>query len=83
MNVHPWARVAMALASRPVLWPTAVRAGVLLVPAGWWRRPPFLPVPDARYLRFRMITAYGGDGTTPPTPDDVVTWLSWLRRFPH
>ena len=28
-------------------------------PRGWWRRPPFLPVPTARYLAFRLETAYG------------------------
>jgi hypothetical protein len=70
------------VAARPDLWLTAARAGAALVPARWWRRPPFLPVPDPGYVRFRSITAYGGDGTTPPRPDDVVTWLTWLRRFP-
>ena len=32
-------------------------------------RPPFLPLPDAAYWRFRMQTAYGDDGgpAEPPT----------------
>ena len=71
-----------ALVRRPDLWPTAIGAGRTLVPAGWWRRRPFLPVPDQRYLRFRLVTAYGGEPTGAPTADDVITWLSWRRRFP-
>jgi hypothetical protein len=72
-----------ALARRPALWPTALRAARSMTPAGWWRRPPFLPLPDRDYLRFRLVTAYGGDGSRPPHPDDVVTWLTWLRSFPR
>ena len=33
---------------------------------GWWRRPPFLPLPAPDYLRFRMETAYGGAGDQQP-----------------
>jgi len=47
---------------------------------GWWRRRPFLPVPDASLMRFRMITAYGGDGSGVPEPDDLVAWLEWCRH---
>jgi hypothetical protein len=78
-----WLRVGRAVAARPDLWPTAIRAGRTLTPTGWWRRPPFLPLPDRHYLRFRLVTAYGGSGDVPPDPDDVVTWLSWLRSFPR
>lgn len=76
-------RVAAAVAVRPRLWPAAARAAGTLAPSGWWRRPPFLPLPDRSYLRFRLVTAYGGDGTTSPDPHDVVTWLTWLRSFPR
>ena len=71
-----------AVLRRPDLWPTALRAGRDLVPAGWWQRRPFLPLPDRRYLAFRLVTAYGGEPTGAPSPDDVVTWLEWRRRFP-
>lgn len=74
--------VVAALARRPGLWPTAIRAGRTLVPPSWWRRRPFLPLPDRRWLHFRLETAYGGDGDQPLDPDDVVTWLSWQQRFP-
>ncbi|MFM7068841.1 MAG: hypothetical protein ACKOYM_05200 [Actinomycetes bacterium] len=77
-----WPVVAATL-SRPSLWGTAVRQSVHLAPRGWWRRPPFLPVPDAGYLHFRMVTAYGGDGSTPPTAEDVVAYLRWCKAWPE
>lgn len=75
-----WLEVVSALLRRPRLWTTA--AAVLLRTARprWWTSAPFLPLPDAAYLRFRMETQYGGDGTTLPAPDDVVTFLGWCRR---
>ena len=30
-----------------------------VVPAGWYRRFPFLPVPPRKYLKWRFQTAYG------------------------
>ena len=74
--------VAAAVARRPDLWLTAARQVRVLAPAGWWRRPPFLPLPDPTYLRFRMVTAYGGDGAGPLRPHDVVTYLHWCRAWP-
>jgi len=68
----------MALARRPALWGTALRQTVRLARPGWWRRRPFLPLPDAGYLRFRMITAYGEPDRV-PAPDDVLTYLRWCR----
>ena len=44
----------------------------------WWRRAPFLPIPDADYLRFRLETQYGTGGA--PDPDDVVVYLRWCRE---
>jgi len=75
----PWA-VVMAIAGRPALWPAAVSAVVRIARPGWWRRRPFLPVPDEAYWRFRMGTAYGGAGTVRPAADDVVGYLRWYRR---
>ena len=76
------ARVAGAIARRPRLWPTAVRQWRRTTPRGWWRQRPFLPVPRGDYLRFRMVTAYGGDGTHPPEPHDLVAYLEWCRAWP-
>ena len=74
---------AVAVAPHPGLWGTALRQGRRLTPRGWWRRPPFLPVPTATYLRFRLETAYGGTGDQPPAADDLVTYLRWCRAFPR
>lgn len=73
---------AGAVIARPHLWTTAVRQMVRLTPRGWWHRFPFLPVPDADYLRFRLITAYGGDGRGAPRAEDLVTYLEWCRAWP-
>ena len=72
----------LAVVRRPDLWCTTLRQIGVLARPGWWRRPPFLPLPDRQYLRFRMITAYGGDGTATPEPSDVIAYLEWCRAYP-
>jgi hypothetical protein len=69
-----------AVLRRPRLWPAGARAFVTHVPGGWYRRSPFLPVPDRAWIRFRLQTAYG-DPTHAPEPDDVVMWLEWSRGW--
>jgi hypothetical protein len=76
-----WA-AARVVAARPALWVTAVRQASVLAVDGWWRRPPFLPLPDPAYLRFRLQTAYG-DAAHAPSPADLVTYLHWCRAWPH
>jgi hypothetical protein len=51
-----------------------------LAPRGWWRRAPFLPLPDRDYLRFRLQTMYG-DPSRLPVGEDVVTYLKWCRGY--
>ena len=75
-------RVASAVLVRPGLWSVAVRQVFRMAGRHWWRRWPFLPVPAPAYARFRAITQYG-DPDAAPTVDDVVTWLSWVQRFPE
>ncbi|MGK2929334.1 MAG: hypothetical protein ACSLFO_07115 [Acidimicrobiales bacterium] len=48
------------------------------MPRGWWRRAPFLPLPDRDWLAFRLTTAYG-DPKAPVAVDDLLTWLAWSR----
>jgi hypothetical protein len=67
------------VAVRPRLWWPAVTTALRFAPRGWWHRPPFLPVPDERYWRFRMETAYG-DGGASPDDDDLLVALRWSRR---
>lgn len=89
-EILPVARrvVLVALAAHPTLWPTAARQVARAAPPGWWRRPPFLPLPDREYLRFRFETQYGA-----ALPEagvlaaDLVRYLAWVRtggteRFP-
>lgn len=45
----------------------------------WTGRPPFLPVPDGRYLRWRMYTAYGDEHAIPPV-EDVIAFARWRRE---
>lgn len=49
---------------------------------GWYRRPPFLPLPPADYIRWRMHTAYG-DERALPSVEDVVRFATWRRRVMH
>lgn len=75
-----WLRAGVGVLRRPGLWPVAVTQALRLARPGWWRRRPFLPLPDPDYVRFRLQTAYGADGE--PSADDVVSYLRWCRDFP-
>lgn len=46
---------------------------------GWWRRPPFLPLPPREYLAWRLHTAYGERGE--PTADELKRYLRWANRM--
>lgn len=74
------ARIAGAVARRPALWSTAIRQGRRTARPGWWRRPPFLPLPAEPYLHFRLVTQYG-ETDRPPAPKDVVDYLAWCREW--
>ncbi len=79
VRVVPALRVLRAVAARPALWSVALVVVARLAPPRWWCRWPPAPSPDERYWRFRMETAYGGDGGTAPEPADVVEFLEWCR----
>ena len=66
-----------AVLMHPSLWPTALGQLGRMIPRSWWRRAPYLPIPDGDYLRFRLVTQYGATG--PMDPDDVVIFLRWCR----
>jgi hypothetical protein len=69
-------RAAMGVVARPHLWPVVVR----LVPTGWWRRWPPLPLPPADYAKFRTETMYGDSGG-PLDLTDLIAYLEWCRRM--
>ncbi|MEJ2679473.1 MAG: hypothetical protein P8174_10420 [Gemmatimonadota bacterium] len=60
---------------RPKLLGVVVRAAWRFRARGWYRRPPFLPVPPAAYLEWRLYTAYG-EGRA-PTVREVERYLRW------
>jgi hypothetical protein len=72
-----WVRATRLVLARPGLWWTAVRQALRLARPRWWARAPFVPVPDADYLRFRFETQYGAAGE--PDAHDLVTYLEWCR----
>ena len=73
-----WVAAVVGVAARPRLWGTALTSAVRLARPRWWRRPPFLPLPDRAYLAFRLETQYGAGGA--PKPRDLVTYLEWCRE---
>jgi hypothetical protein len=70
----------VAVAVRPRLWWVAARQALRIARPRWWQRAPFLPIPDAEYLRFRLETAYGD--AIAPRPADLVAYLEWCRERP-
>jgi hypothetical protein len=78
-----WPTLTLALAARAILRP---RLGLDLVRTAWafrrrewWKRLPFLPLPDREYLRWRMYTAYADESAIPPA-EDVVRFARWRRE---
>ncbi len=79
----PWRSLVLSLVGRAIVSP---RLALDLLAAGWgfrrrdwWRRPPFLPLPDRDYLRWRMYTAYGSGDAVPPAAD-VIRFARWRRE---
>jgi hypothetical protein len=80
-----WARdaavVTRAVLPHPGLWWASIGAVRRMARRGWWHRSPFLPLPGEEYWRFRLVTAYGGDGDNRAVaPSDVVDFLRWCKR---
>ena len=78
-----WLRLALALAPRAAVRP-GLAADLLRVAwrfraRDWWRHAPFLPLPPAEYVRWRMYTAYG-DEEAVPTAEEVVRYARWVGR---
>lgn len=80
MKAMGWLGLLAALAVRSVRSPSLVPA--LLSTAWrfrtrrWYAKPPFLPLPDRSYLRWRLYTAYGNAHAIPPA-EDVERYVRW------
>jgi len=70
---------ARYLCRHPSSAPVLARAGWRMRRADWWRRAPFLPLPDPRYWNFRMVTAFGDEGYR-PTPEELLAAARWTLR---
>lgn len=84
MRLSDITRIVGAVLVRPSLWVTSLRQLGRLAPSGWWKSAPFLPVPPADYLEFRLVTQYGGGhGAARPTltTEDVVDYLVWCKQW--
>jgi hypothetical protein len=46
----------------------------------WYRRPPFLPLPSAEYVRWRLHTAFGDEATT-PSVRSLESYLHWTESM--
>ena len=79
----PWLRLALRLAlrsiRRPRLFVDLVRIAWRFRSSSWYRRFPFLPIPDSTYLRWRMYTAYGDYDKVPPVTD-VERYARWAVK---
>ena len=79
-----WLGLSVRLAGRAVVSP---RLAIDLMTAlwafrrrRWWAQPPFLPLPDRTYLRWRLYTAYGDEDALPPIRD-VIRFARWRREI--
>ena len=70
----------LAVLRHPSLWIEALRTAFALAPDAWWRTPPFLPIPDPVYLRWRVASAYGDPKST-IAPEDLIAYLGWRKQL--
>ena len=80
-----WTRLSLGLLGRalrdPRLVPALVRVAWRFRALDWWHRPPFLPLPEREYMKWRMYTAYGDEHAIPPA-EDVARYARWATRKP-
>ena len=74
-------RLALRCLAHPSLAVDLLRVSWRFRPIDWYRRPPFLPLPDRTYMAWRMYTAFG-DPHAVPTADDAERYARWASRTP-
>jgi hypothetical protein len=79
-----WTSLLLALTWRALLNPplaiALLRVAWRFRAIDWNRRFPFLPLPPAEYVEWRLYTAYG-DGHVVPPVDDVIAYARWASRY--
>ena len=78
MKTSAMLRCAASVVTHPALWLTAWHQYRVSLPRRWWSRRPFLPVPPADYIRFRLQTQYGSAEHRIEAAD-VLNYLSWCK----
>ena len=77
----PWLRLTLRLALRALRSPSLavdlLRVAWRFRARGWYRRPPWVPIPSRDYVRWRMYTAYGDYDAVPPA-EDVIRYARWV-----
>jgi hypothetical protein len=74
-------QLLVAVLRRPDLWVESLRTLVAVAPRRWWRRAPYLPLPDSGYTGWRLATAHG-DSSIPLRPEELTDYLEW-RKCQH
>ena len=72
--------IARQALGRPRLLVGLLRAAWRFRARGWWKRPPFLPLPPREYMAWRMHTAYG-DGERAPRVEELHRYVRWANRL--
>jgi hypothetical protein len=79
----PWLRLTLQLIPRLLLRPLDLVALLRVMwrfrRRDWMRHAPFLPVPSATYMRWRMYTAYGDENAL-PRADELLRFARWATR---
>jgi hypothetical protein len=77
----PWLRLTLTLALHALRSPSLavdlLRVAWRFRARGWYRRPPWVPIPSRDYVRWRMYTAYGDYDAVPPA-EDVIRYARWV-----
>jgi hypothetical protein len=49
---------------------------------GWYRRPPFLPLPSSQYMNWRTHTAFGDEPVdlSVGNLESYLRWTAWMRK---
>lgn len=80
-----WANLTLRLIGRCLRHPSLVLDLARVIwrfrARDWYRRPPFLPLPDRNYVAWRMHTAYGDHHAVPPA-EDIERYARWTRNAP-
>ncbi|MEO7041449.1 MAG: hypothetical protein ABI035_04240 [Gemmatimonadaceae bacterium] len=76
-------RLAVALGARSIRHPSLAvdlaRVSWRFRNRRWYLRPPFLPIPDRDYVRWRMDTAYGSPDAIPSVLD-AERYVRWAAK---